>query len=667
MPIVNVVAVRTTHPLAPYVRGAVRLEELSDGFVIPYRFFPEQMGHFSGIGRQDRAAATSGVVLDFVTNGTEISLDCRIVRPLNPKHRLYRAVMAGSTNEGAIPFGTAEEGNVDGIDLVVDGRLVATVAPANGELRFAFQNDAREELEVRIYLPSIMQVAIGNLRANGSLKPVPSRGYLLALGDSITQGFICGKPSHAYPAQVANTMGLDLVNQAVAGHVFDEDALGGFSLWRGEQPELIVVAYGTNDWSHKRSSGEIEGAASAYLDRLSWYFPKVPIYVLSPLWRADEHDAKPCGRPLTWMHQMIGRICSRHHNMHVVDGYHGIPKDPTLFADDVLHPGPACMGLVADLLLEAMCADSMDLLIAKRVAKRTQSEAGNNTSGFISPEEQIDRLISLRDHSPEGHPEFDRLVRIIWRLRQPDGCPWDKEQTHESITKNMVEEAYEAVDAIAQHDDAHLCEELGDVLEQVLLHAQIADDRDAFDIDDICRGLSQKLVRRHPHVFGDLAGAGADNATAPAQSAEEALDRWDEVKRAEREGHGSKGGDKQGLLDSVPRSLPALMQAQKISNRAAKAGFEWDTVDDVWDQVAEERAEFEREEPGTARAVEEFGDILFALVNVARRCGIDAEEALAASNAKFRRRWKAMEQMQDLEGASTEELNRLWCEVKSHE
>ena len=218
MPVANVVAMHTTHPLAPYVRGAVRLEELSDGFVVPYRFFPEQMEHFSNIGRQDRAVATSGVVLDFVTNGTEISLGCRVIRPLNRKHVLYRAVMAGSTNEGTVPFGAAEEGNVDGIDLVVDGRLVATVAPVDGELRFAFQNDAREELEVRIYLPSIMQVAIGNLRTNGTLKPVPSHGYLLALGDSITQGFICGKPSFAYPAQVANTMGLDLVNQAVAGH-----------------------------------------------------------------------------------------------------------------------------------------------------------------------------------------------------------------------------------------------------------------------------------------------------------------------------------------------------------------------------------------------------------------------------------------------------------------
>ena len=201
-----------------------------------------------------------------------------------------------------------------------------------------------------------------------------------------------------------------------------------------------------------------------------------------------------------------------------------------------------------------------------------------------------------------------------------------------------------------------MCEELGDVLEQVLLHAQIAADADAFDIDDVCRELNEKLIRRHPHVFGDPAKVGA------VGSAGEVLDIWDDVKREERE-----QGAKQGLLDSVPKSLPALMQAQKISKRAAKAGFEWETVADIWDKVDEERAEFEREAQGSQAAVEEFGDVLFALVNVARRCGIDAEEALSASNRKFRRRWAAMERMKDLEGLSTEELNRLWEIVKADE
>ena len=650
----NVVAVRTNHPLAPFVRGAVQLEELADGLVLPHRFFSEQVDHFEDIGRYDRACATAGVVIDFATDGTEVSLDCRIVRPLNPKHVLYKTVMEGSTNNGVRPFGTAEEGNVDGIDIVVAGRSIATIAPVDGVLRFAFENRLREELEVRIYLPSIMAVAVGNLRTNGSLKPVPARGYMLALGDSITQGFICGSPAAGFPAQIASTMGLDLVNQAVAGHVFDEASLGSFSLWRAEQPELIVVAYGTNDWAHKRSIEGIEGEAVAYLDRLNWYFPNVPTYVLSPLWRVDEHEPKQCGVPLTWMHQMLGRVCSRHANMHVVDGYHGIPKDPSLFSDGRLHPGPVCMSMVADLLLEAMCADSMDLLVAKHVERRI---AGADTSNFLTPEDQVDRSISLMDNSPEQHPEFDRLVRTIWRLRQPDGCPWDREQTHASITRNMVEEAYEAVEAIVQDDENHLREELGDVLEQVLLHSQIADDEGAFSIDDVCRELNQKLVRRHPHVFGSLADANHE------RTADEVLDIWESVKRTER----GKEDGAAGLLDSVPVSLPALMQAQKISKRAAKAGFEWDTVEDVWEKVAEERAEFQAEKPGTPEAAEEFGDLLFALVNVARKLGIDAEEALAASNRKFRRRWKSMESRMDLTELDTEELNRLWDDVKDSE
>ena len=279
--------------------------------------------------------------------------------------------------------------------------------------------------------------------------------------------------------------------------------------------------------------------------------------------------------------------------------------------------------------------------------------------------DSVDEQTRAREGAPTTHPEWDRLVRTIWRLRQPDGCPWDKAQTHESITSDLIGEAYETVETIVQHDTVHLREELCDVLEQVLLHAQIGQDSGEFDIDDVCRELNEKLVRRHPHVFGDAAAMGA------VDSAGQVLDIWDDVKKAEREAKG-QGGDEPGLLDSVPLALPALMQCQKISKRAAKAGFEWDTVADVWNQVASERAEFEAEERGSEAAAEEFGDILFALVNVARHEGIDAEEALAASNRKFRRRWAAMEAMGREEGVrldelSTERLNELWCAVKAVE
>ena len=276
--------------------------------------------------------------------------------------------------------------------------------------------------------------------------------------------------------------------------------------------------------------------------------------------------------------------------------------------------------------------------------------------------DRVDAENAARAGAPAGHPELDRLVRTIWRLRQPDGCPWDREQTHRSLARNMVEEAYEAVEAMEADDLEHLREELGDVLEQVVLNAQIAADAGAFTIDDVARDLNEKLVRRHPHVFGEHDAAG---------DGDEVQDIWDEVKAAERAAAG--GGERpQGLLDSVPRSLPALMQCQKISRRAAKAGFEWADEAGVWDKVAEERAEFEREEPGSPERAEEFGDLLFSLVNVARWEGIDAEEALAAANRKFRGRWSRMEQLaaeegRDLEGLDTGELNDLWGRAKAEE
>ena len=295
----------------------------------------------------------------------------------------------------------------------------------------------------------------------------------------------------------------------------------------------------------------------------------------------------------------------------------------------------------------------------------------------------VDEETKARPGAPQTHPEFDRLVRTIWRLRQEDGCPWDKEQTHQSISKNMIEEAYEAVEAIAEGSPEHLEEELGDVLEQVVLHSQIEADSGAsavsgvrdraagtadtcdraagFDIEDVCRALNQKLVRRHPHVFGPEAGS--------MSSAAAVLDVW-EIVKAEERASAEDTVHTEGLLDSVPQSLPALMQAQKISKRAAKMGFEWASVNDVWDKVAEERAEFDAETPGTQQKTDEFGDILFALINVARWEGVDAEEALMSACRKFRARWSYMEKAAAKRGFSLDEKPELqedlWQEAKRH-
>jgi len=277
--------------------------------------------------------------------------------------------------------------------------------------------------------------------------------------------------------------------------------------------------------------------------------------------------------------------------------------------------------------------------------------------------------VQLREHA-----DFNEFVATIEALRAIDGCPWDREQTHASIAHNMIEEAYEAVDAIESGDVTHLREELGDVLLQVVLQSQIAADEGEFTIDEVCRDVNEKMIRRHPHVFGQ----------AQTQNANEVLDLWDQVKLAEAgAGESGEGESAQpaSLLDGVPKSFPALMQAQKISRKAAAAGFEWETVADVWEKVDEEVRELKaaydaapktpdgkilKEDESAAMAVElEVGDVLFALVNVARKMGISSENALRATCSKFRSRWAFMEgaafgQGCRVEDLPMEELESLW-------
>ncbi len=287
-----------------------------------------------------------------------------------------------------------------------------------------------------------------------------------------------------------------------------------------------------------------------------------------------------------------------------------------------------------------------------------------------------------------NHPAFNDFVDTVAKLRSPDGgCPWNRAQTHASIGDYMIEEAYEALEAIQSDDTNHLREELGDVLLQVVLHSQIAADAGEFTIDDVCETIDEKMIRRHPHVFGE----------AKAQNANEIADLWEQVKLAEKEAADASSPERENLLDSVPTHFPALLQCQKISRKAAAAGFEWETVDDVWDKVAEERAELEaayaaapktpdgkllssdpaesgtsKRDPLVTAAELEFGDLLFALVNVARKMGIDAESALRASNAKFRKRFSqveasAWEQNRAVEDLTLDEMETAWQQAKSRE
>jgi MazG family protein len=248
------------------------------------------------------------------------------------------------------------------------------------------------------------------------------------------------------------------------------------------------------------------------------------------------------------------------------------------------------------------------------------------------------------------------LRAIMAALRTPvTGCPWDLEQDFASIAPYTIEEAYEVADAIQHGTKAELCEELGDLLLQPIYHAQMAAEEGSFTFDDVVEAVCRKMIRRHPHVFGD----------AHARASGVAKGFWEENKAKERAGQA-----KQGVLDGVPIALPGLTRAVKLQSKAAKVGFDWPSVDNVYDKIAEEIAEF-REAPEEKKA-DEFGDLMFALANVARHLGIDAEAALRSTNEKFTRRFNHIEAELEKRGTSPAdsnlaEMDALWDEAKSLE
>ena len=249
------------------------------------------------------------------------------------------------------------------------------------------------------------------------------------------------------------------------------------------------------------------------------------------------------------------------------------------------------------------------------------------------------------------YPELERLVDIVSVLRSENGCQWDREQTHKSLRPNMLEEAYEAVDAIDDNDIPNLREELGDVLLQVVLHSQIAKDEGDFDIEDVAKELADKLVHRHHHVFGNQ----------KVSSTEEILSNWDKLKKEEKT-------DRTSVLDGISKSQSALMSAQKISKRVVKIGFEWPSVESLKECIKSEYKEFEEAvKTGDKDKMEdEMGDIFFATVNLARWYKIDAEQALLRANKKFSKRFRKMEELADkpLESYTIEEYDKLWKQAK---
>lgn len=264
--------------------------------------------------------------------------------------------------------------------------------------------------------------------------------------------------------------------------------------------------------------------------------------------------------------------------------------------------------------------------------------------------------VSMIDFKQKENYDIYDLLKIMEHLRSEDGCPWDREQSHESIRSNVIEEAYEVADAIDSGSQEMLVEELGDLLLQVVFHARMDEEAGGFNFNDVCDGICKKLVYRHPHVFGDV----------NADTSDEVLKNWDALKKTEK-----KQESFTDTLNSVPKAFPALMRSQKVQKRAARAGFDFDNKSDVYDKVAEEMVELSDADAlaDNKKVFEEYGDLLFSVVNLARFLNIDAEEALAASTDKFIARFEKVEKLAnerniDMPNTPITELDKLWDEVK---
>ena len=254
--------------------------------------------------------------------------------------------------------------------------------------------------------------------------------------------------------------------------------------------------------------------------------------------------------------------------------------------------------------------------------------------------------------------ELDPLVKVMSRLRSPDGCPWDIEQSHATLRRYIIEEVYEVLEAIDEQDPTHLCEELGDLLLQIVFHARMAEEAGDFSMQDVVDTVTEKLIRRHPHVFGDIS----------VQDAAEVIVNWDAIKRRE------KKQKPKSALDGVPQGLPALLRANKLQMKAAKVGFDWDDIAPVWDKVAEELAELRQAAAvGNPSEIEdELGDVVFAVVNLGRFLGVETEVALNRANNKFSRRFFQVEALLRQQGRKWQDLDlaqmdELWMAVKAQE
>jgi MazG family protein len=370
---------------------------------------------------------------------------------------------------------------------------------------------------------------------------------------------------------------------------------------------------------------------------------------------------------------IVGLGAGAFHDL-TLGAWEALQRANTVFLRTAAHPVVAQLsarGIRFTALDGATEREQEDLAAVDRLAERVLEAAVAGDVVYAVPghpridEPSVPRLLEraaargiqtrvLPGSSPVG-TVFETFVEIIARLRGPDGCPWDREQTFESLKRFMIEEAYEAVEAVDSGQRAKLCDELGDVLIQVVLNSQLAAEEGSFTIRDVIANVTDKLIRRHPHVFGDVSVA--DSA--------EVLHNWEQIKRQERP-------ERTSVVDGVPRDLPALMKAMEVSKRVVRVGFEWPTLDEVFAKLEEEIAELRAAIPeGDHDAIAgEIGDLLFTTVNIARFLKVDPEDALRTMVARFTDRFRHVEQLaaqggKPLTEMSIEELDALWEAAKS--
>lgn len=335
--------------------------------------------------------------------------------------------------------------------------------------------------------------------------------------------------------------------------------------------------------------------------------------------------------------------------------------------------------VVVGQVYDQMSASAVKLALMERLPAEylitVVTAAGSAEESLLTvPLFELDRVASLSNLTAVYVPpvaeekllywDFSKLRQVIRVLRGPGGCPWDQKQTHESLKRYLIEESYELLEAIDEEDDDHIVEELGDVLLQVLLHAQIGEDSGFFNMEDVIESVTAKMIRRHPHVFADT----------KVDDAEDVVMNWEEIKKQEKRENGGSDKANPSLLDGIPAHLPSLLKALKLQKKAGKVGFDWGEELPMWEKLTEELAEWQKEIKGgsQAKSVEEFGDVLFAFVNISRFHEIDPEEALRKTNNKFSRRFRFIEEQvqkrgKHVEEFSLDELDEFWEQAKRQE